>query len=236
MANNNNSDVALTSQIAYLYLLFGAPLVATVEADVMAAVKFVEFIKKYGFENDGNGNGDPDVEFGQLRMITFTYDREEVVNGEVKTVTVTVTIPLISLFPLPLLQVKDAAFKFDIQIVSLSGEISKQPNLLGGGAKRKKAKGPGNGLLPVQDFNVLATLSPLTSETGEAKVASNLYANMKVEINMRQADIPSGIATLINVISDSNYSREEKAKEDEDKNQDKSSNKTKTKTSKKEIK
>lgn len=203
----------ITTQISDLKKIIAAPLVATVQADVYAAVAFVEFIEKYGFEKtdaifkqlaaagyeeDMVGANTANTKLGKLKMVTFYYDYEVIENGKPVVRTVRVTLPFLSLLPLPLLQVNDAEYRFDVRITGLydqdipptgDGEV---PSLFAR-AKDPEASVP----------QVLATYTPFTSDSQINLMAPSMVANMKVKINVRQGDIPAGISSMLNIISDS---------------------------------
>ncbi len=209
MADDDNTTTTTSAQqIMDLKGLFGAPLIATVDADLMAARQFVEFIEEYGFEpvednapvsDDQLSQVSGNNHFGKLRMITFRYETKDL-SGNTKYSVI--HIPAISLVPLPILQVSDASFDFDVRILA---STSSQPEDLFGTETEED---------DVQDYDIKATLSPNSSNSDGGSMS--LSANMKVNINMRQADIPSGISTIINVMDQSVYNEEQVVPADQD--------------------
>lgn len=203
-------------QIADLKYIIGAPLVATVDADSYAAQAFVNFIQQYGFESATHftkeelraaGVDYPTVagenQFGKLRMITFwySYDSSENVKTkdggvEKKTVKrhVSVTLPVLSLIPMPILKITDAEYNFDIRI---TGVYDPSPP-------------PSRGFIPLASAGdqaevpkLMATYTPLAAESKAAALTPSLIANMKIKINVKQGDIPAGISSILNIISES---------------------------------
>lgn len=118
--NTNNSkekkmkptdkDIKRTSsQIMELKDLISGPLAATIDADTIAARHYLSYLMELAFESYDKETG----KVGKLRMLEFNYTSQDVSGGRLQQVK----IPLLTLVPLPLLQVKEADFDFDIQIV-----------------------------------------------------------------------------------------------------------------------
>lgn len=199
----------MTTQISDLKNIIAAPLVATVQADVYAAVAFVKFIEEYGFEKSegistritemGFDVNDGTSHLGKLKMVTFYYDYEVIEDGKPVVRMVRVTLPFLSLVPLPLLQVSDAEYKFDIRITGvynttqvIPADDDKAPSLLNPPSVAEES-------LP----RVLATYTPFTADNQANVIAPSMVANMRIKINVRQGDIPAGISSMLNIISDS---------------------------------
>jgi hypothetical protein len=49
----------------------------------------------------------------------------------------------------------------------------------------------------------LATYTPFTADNQSNVIAPSMVANMRMRINVRQGDIPAGISSMLNIISDS---------------------------------
>ncbi len=190
-------------QVVDLQYLFAAPLVAVIEADVLAAKEFVKFIKDEGFEKEHPGSGparEPgsDVEdLGRLRTVVFFYQR---LDSRGHKEWVEVSVPLLSLFPLPLLQVSHADFDFDVRIFDAVQErrpenpadLTRDPD--------HKERSPRS--LKPDRYRFRAMLARRGPETTRTDLAPHLDANMRVKVAMRQADVPAGIATLLNVMGE----------------------------------
>ncbi len=182
-AGMGNVESAETySQVYDIQQLIAMPLLATVDADFYAAQKFVEYIRKYGFA-EGSGS-----DWGELRTITFAYFT---INAQGQKVRNTVTIPALSLIPLPLLQVKDAQFDMDIRILGMVSWPT-PPTCM----PRKQSTFAGDS----GDQTVIkAALSPLRQDK-ISELAPNLVANLRARVAMSQADIPAGIGTLLSIM------------------------------------
>ena len=173
-------------QVFSLEELIRAPLIATVQGDFYAAKSFVRYIREYGFTR---ANGD---DFGHLRMVTFRYRTE---GGWSE-----VSVPLLSLVPLPLLQITDADFKYDIRILGAVGhDVKDVPR-----DSRAWMRTLGEDASPPHQTTVMASFAPTdppSANSGEQM--PTLIANMSIAIAMRRADVPAGIAALLNVAQSS---------------------------------
>jgi hypothetical protein len=174
-----------SSQVMELQQLIAGPLIATIEADALSAQKYLEYIMQVAFEKYNPKTG----ETGELRMLTFGYNEQDV-NGPRRK---TVSIPLLTLVPLPLLHVEEADFDFDIKILdAISDRVDETFSVEDGKSVTNKPE--------VSGFKMRASLAP---KQGEAKhsgeLQQSLSANMKVKVKMRPADMPAGLSNLLHL-------------------------------------
>ncbi len=172
----------LNSQVMALHQLISAPLVATLEADAMTTRSYINFLQEVAFEP--NPNGDPGL--GKLRTFTFQYMQAD---GRGKTLK-SVQIPVISLIPIPLLQIKEATFDFEIKILDAVSETKEESYSFEEQAPDKQEKN--------QPLSMRAALAPQTGNSKNQR-DNSLTANMKVKVVMQQADMPSGLANLLSL-------------------------------------
>lgn len=174
-----------SSQVMELQQLIAGPLIATIEADSLSAQKYLDYLMRIAFESYNPVTG----ETGALRMLTFSY-MEQDVNGSRKQ---TVHIPILTLVPLPLLQIQEADFDFDIKILDALSQTSEE----------KFSLEEGKGVRAPQEDNGLKLRVSLAPKQGEQSTSSNvqqsLSANMKVKVKMRQADMPAGLSNLLHL-------------------------------------
>jgi hypothetical protein len=85
-------------------------LKATVKADTLASQEYANYLMETAFENPAEINGETPL----LKTISFLY--AEGASGRYRRVTV----PLMSLLPLPMLCIKEAEFDFDVNVVAAS--------------------------------------------------------------------------------------------------------------------
>ncbi|MDJ0509199.1 MAG: Ig-like domain-containing protein [Crocosphaera sp.] len=194
-------------KIVDLGRLLSQPLISTLEADSYAAQRFVKFMTEYGLEpvenisSKENENDALDQLSGplKLKMVTFLYRQIDPSDRQEKLFRV--EVPLISLIPLPLLQIQEAEFQFNLRLfteIDLQTATNKRGGLTGetdddvekeDASKYEEFKG----------FQARLSPSVGSSENGEFK--TSLDANMTVKIQMKHADIPGGLAYWMSTVN-----------------------------------
>lgn len=173
----------MNSQVLALRQLIAAPLVATIEADAMTTRSYIDVLKEVAFDGQ---NIDGKHELGSLHTFTFQYIQSE--SG--RKIMKSVQIPVISLIPIPLLQIKEAIFDFEIKILDSVSEVKEASYSF-----EEKSE-------EVQSTNdyisMRASLAPQSGNSKNQKDHSQT-ANMKVKVVMHQADMPSGLANLLSL-------------------------------------
>lgn len=184
MENSKQQKTIMTnSQVMELQQLIAGPLVSTIEADALSSRRYLEMLELIAFENAKEG----DRNIRRLRTLKFAY-QETNVNGNRSKV---VSIPLVTLLPLPLLQIKEADFDFDINILDAvsSGTVESFDYGEGKIEQNNENRRP---------FRLRASLAPKSgSGSYSDKSEQQLSANMKVHVKMRQADMPAGLSNLL---------------------------------------
>lgn len=191
--------------------LIAAPLIATIEADFTASQRFVEFMLEYGMEQVSDEHTpniaiDPQTgkPFGRLKMVTFWYTQANPKTGEDDYFRV--QVPLLSLIPLPLLQIEQADFDFNIRLFSeieYKSDAAGQKGALENGVKSVEEKAKNSELGELKGFK--ARLSPSAGRSEDSKTFSSLDSNMKVTVQMKQADLPVGLAGLMTVFNTTTF-------------------------------
>lgn len=185
----------VSSQVMELQDLISGPLVATIDADAMSAKRYLSYLYDLAFESFNYETG----QAGKLRMVEFSYKT----HNKQGVQTQKIRIPLITLVPLPLLQVKEADFDFDIQIVDAvqANYNLSNPSLQheSENSEEKKSKSNSQGIRGQEDFKLRVAMARQEVKNASLNSTSGLTANMKVSIKMRQADIPGGLSRLLNL-------------------------------------
>lgn len=157
--------------------ILAGPMLAMIQADTIAAQASAEFIENVGFVN-GTQNGN----FGQMRMITFTYQKQNI--GE-PAETITLKVPLLSLIPIPLLQVREAEIDFGVEIIDM------------------QSSGPAQSHLRTASGNLSYLDGNRTAMDVILREQRDTHIQMKMKVHFAQADIPSGLSRLLQVMDNS---------------------------------
>jgi hypothetical protein len=223
-----------------LYELIGAPLAALVDAESQAARATAQFIRSVGFDRseqvapqEGQA-GEADVsDFGKLKMVTFRYDRPE---GPDKKRTYKIQVPLLSLVPIPALQIKDAELEFFARIVAnpriTMGPENTQPTKkspaedledkkMSAPPEKNDAEGSDQQQESERDHQMEKQFWDLTRgrdlkatigrdySSSEAGRRSSLDMQIRVKVRMEQADVPTGLSSLFHIMEQNITSTEE---------------------------
>ena len=177
----------VSSQIMELKDLISGPLVATIDADTISTRRYLSYLYELAFESYDPETG----KVGKLRALEFSYrtsDSTGVHNQKV-------SIPLLTLVPLPLLQVKEADFDFDIQIIdAVSADRNATFSLKNPERNASSQEDSSEGI----KLRVSMAASTIEGST-EVKQRQGLSANMKVKVKMQQADMPGGLSNLLSL-------------------------------------
>lgn len=181
------------SPVADLAQVLGAPLDAAIRADFQAARTFFELVRRFGFVEPvtaEDGSTDPaagNENLGELRMLTFCYQRKKLDGSSER---VTVDIPALSLIPLPLLQIEAAEFQFEVQLLERARWIQKRGEVLDLSRKEEELGGKWR--------------ARFSRRTGDSAVAARALdrPNLEVRMKVAEADLPTGVGTLLNIMNE----------------------------------
>jgi len=186
--------------------LFSVPLLAIVEADFMTAERFLYYISEFGFSKKKptdlqiEDRGIPPVtdpnavapdEWGKIKMVSFSFHRE---NAQGQPEKIKVEIPALSLVPLPLLQVKEATFDFEVNILEAIENESEttRPGLM---------EDPDKRLLP-DPLRYRWNAMFVKDVKDKSKIDPHISSNLKATVKIAQADLPAGINTLLQLMDE----------------------------------
>ena len=192
------------NQVMDLQQLIAGPLIATVEADAMSAQRYYSYLMRIAFEDyDAATNS-----ASRLRMLTFNYFDTDA-NGRREQ---TVSIPLFTIVPLPLLQIQEADFDFDIKIVDSVTEATEDRFSYENGTIKEGREEPAS-------LKMRASLAPQSGQN-KGDMQQSLTANMKVHVKMRQADMPAGLSNLLHLAASNMTVQDAAKKENVEPNED----------------
>lgn len=174
------------SSVLSLAQLIGAPIHALVDAEAQSAMATARFIRAVGFTGDGEGMG----ELGELQMARFKRKRR---SEDGKEEEVEVQIPLLSMLPIPALQIKDAQLDYTVKIVQT--EALQQRQSEANQLMTTKRRGP-VGEPP-------ATLRATFAREQQPGDRRSIDMLVKMKLRIEQADMPGGLAQLLALASES---------------------------------
>jgi hypothetical protein len=174
-------------EVLSLSQLIGAPIHALVEAEAQSALATARFIRNVGFESsESQGVG----QFGDLRMVRFSTTRR---GADREPEEVEVAVPLLTMLPIPALQIQDATMDYVVRVVqteAFSGARDDVVNNLGGAEER-----------PAIDPPARLRAAFASDSRPSARRSTDMLLKMKVRI--QQADMPAGLASLIRLANES---------------------------------
>lgn len=204
MSDTDDRD-AYSRSLDLAHLISG-PLTALVEADAMASETFLRFLREVAFEPPETPDPADPHRLGKLRYVSFTY--EHMRNG--KPTTSLIRVPLISLLPLPALQVEEATFDFALDM--FSARYPEQVPALTD-AEAAAADTRDRPLFAPQGLGgqkprMLASLSRDSGSRPAAESYERMSTRVNVHVTMRAADMPGGLGQILNIATSATSGRD----------------------------
>lgn len=214
--NKSGKSLSAGENFAHpLYQLIGAPLLALIQAETQAARATADFIENIGFEPDPEQKADEieDGALGSMRMAKFS-NKMQGADGKVRAMDV--SVPLLSLVPVPALQIKDAELEFYVKILDFSKEQtanqfshnSRYQKAITNEAKKEEnsSKPKSSQVNSEQDFlspNRMQFRASMGRGPSGNQHQSSMESQVRIKINMTQADLPVGLSKLFNIMDQS---------------------------------
>ena len=183
-----------------------AAMSAAIDADKEAAENYYSALKEYAYKKDANGKVDSNS------LDFFKMDITDAEGG-----VQTVSIPKISMMPMPLLHITEASFDIEADLeLNESSDNRKEESVKGelkGELKEKEAVKRVPTPREIQKLQlrlrtpVRAAGTPVASGSGEASASSsqlaekNMKTNLKISVKMEQSDLPAGLGVLLQTIA-----------------------------------
>jgi hypothetical protein len=202
LANGTDIQTAALS----LYQLLGAPLYALIEAETYAAEATADFIERVGFESAAGGTqGDGSARnLGRLRTLSFQQERRDT-RG--RAASYKVEVPLLSILPIPALQIREAELEFFVKIVDMVQQGQRRRSSNRETAPDAEPNQPADpaGRSPITESGRVdfKTMMGRGQTGGERPSRSGLDMQVHVKIKVAQADTPAGLSRLFNLMEQS---------------------------------
>ena len=157
--------------------LIGGPLNAVVESQAKSAITTANFIREVGFDKDG-----------KIINVDFSYNRKD---DEGNDSNFTLTVPFLTMLPIPYITVDEASIDFNAKITStresnMSTNFSQQVDASVGGSY----------------WFVKASVKSKTSyqrQTSSTSKEQRTY-DMNVSVKAKNADMPAGTERLLTIL------------------------------------
>lgn len=171
--------------------LIGGPLTAAIQAQGQAAMQTVQFIQAVGFTQSNSG-GD-----FQVQNVVFTYEKVSPATGS--PITMSLTVPLLTIVPIPFLRIANMTVSFtaNIQADSSYTDTASQYSSF---TSSVSAQG-GGWFLP--SINLAASYSNSSASNQTSNSQYNVQYQMNVTVNAVQDSIPGGLQTILNTLLNS---------------------------------
>jgi hypothetical protein len=171
--------------------IIGGPLQAVIKAQALAASSTVDFIQQVGLNAPPVGGGPQSartVDFSFQRRVPAREEGEEGGGNDVVQIeTVQLTVPLLTIVPVPFIRVKDATIDFEAQVSSST--LNTTDSTFGVSAEAS------GGFWGVK-FSVKASYTRNTKTSDQV----NRSATLKVHVYAVQDEIPAGLDRVLTIL------------------------------------
>ena len=192
-----------------LYQLLGAPLYALIQAETYAAHATAGFIEEMGFEapqKSPEGNADKN-DLGKLRTLTFKQERR---GADGQAVSYKVEVPLLSLLPIPALQIQEAELEFFVKIVDTVKQKTLEKDVQTEVIEKVNEKQPpGSKHVPIPGYLDMKALLGRGQPNAPRSPESAFDMQVHIKIKVAQADTPAGLSRMFNLLEQSISSTKE---------------------------
>jgi hypothetical protein len=188
--------------------IIGSPMKAAIEAQALAARSTVEFIQAVGFENQDDelfspsatGGATPVIAsnaIGPVRTVTFKYKRQSVDGGPGGDIETELTVPLLTIVPIPFLRIDEMTIDFTAKITEEFKSTNKTSLELGYQASSSfKYKAFWS---PVS-VNFNASVSSKFNASRESSSRFSTEATMSIHVKAVQDEMPGGLSKILQIL------------------------------------
>ncbi|MFI1486663.1 DUF2589 domain-containing protein [Streptomyces sp. NPDC020747] len=174
--------------------LIGGPMVAAVHAQVQSALATVNFVKQVGFRQPPAGGVTPgDTTTGEPATVTFSYKKQVAAadgNG-VDEKPASLTVPLLSILPIPYLRIDEVNIDFLAKIDSVQFRQVDEQIKVGVDADAQASWGWGSA-------RIKASFA-YQRDTKEGSKDTRSYS-MGVKARAVQEELPGGMAKVLGIL------------------------------------
>ena len=168
--------------------IIGAPLSACIEAQANAAKTSWEFIRDVGLVDTEDGKGK------QAIYVNFEFRK----NGR----STTLSVPLLTIVPIPYLAIKDINIAFKASISASSSASTTVKKSLEVGASMKASASTNLGFFK-GSMEMSASVSSKKDSTSTRDSKYSVEYTMDVSVSAGQDDMPAGMAKVLEILNQS---------------------------------
>lgn len=153
--------------------MIGSPLVAVINAQSQASMATVKFIKEVGFAGE------------QAATLPFRYQRAQLrEDGTMTTQGFELSVPLLSLVPVPCLRIRETHIEFNAKVVSIRSRSNKNESESQGAGKERR------------EHSELQVAFSNRQHSTRGEQQSRSYS-MNVKVIAVQEELPEGLERLL---------------------------------------
>lgn len=193
MSNNQTVQTQATnllSGIPFGYLI-GAPMVAAIDAQGLAAMETVKFIEAVGFTQSGGET--------TAQTVTFSYTKpgtDASGGGATQNQTYTLTVPLLAIVPIPFLRISTMTIDFTANIQADTSTSVTTANQTTFSASLSASAGFLFGSVKLN-----ASVSNKSSTDTTANSTYNVQYTMGIHVIAEQDSMPAGLQAVLNILA-----------------------------------
>ena len=181
--------------------VIGGPMKAAIEAQGLAAMKTVEFIKAVGFKPPKADpfaidllpeDSDPDI--GDIRNVVFSYS---IKRDDGTTALASLSVPILTIIPIPFIRIDEMTIDFMAKINESTQHASTDAS---SSASSSNYSASWNGWWWGARAGFNASYSSKHSSTSAASSKYQTEFTMNVHVRAVQDDIPAGLSRVLNIL------------------------------------
>lgn len=176
------ADVISSSLSALpIHYLISAPLTAAIDAQALAAMSSVDFIREVGFDDNDD-----------VVNVTFKYSKTKE-DGTIGAATL--TTPLLTILNVPFIRIQDMTIDFEFKVHQVvSKDISRNKNV-------SLSTSAGGKFLSL--FSAKTSLKCSFSKKEDIKSSLDKSAVFKIHVRAAQDEMPAGLAETLDLLKES---------------------------------
>jgi hypothetical protein len=171
-------------EVLSLAQLIGAPIHALVDAEAQSAMATARFIRDVGFRPP------EDAEFGELGDLQMAHFKSTRAGADGVEEEFEVQVPLLTMLPIPALQIRDAELQYVVKVVQTETLPA---------SREKLTRNLGESL----EVDAPATMRATFGREPRSGDRRSMDMLLKMKVRIEQADMPAGLARLLNLAGES---------------------------------